>query len=259
MKTIADDKQTNILKEQFIPDNVFVYIANGAICFFDTHKNYIFKTGDCGIARKNYLLKYKLLESKENFDPIIFCFDEPFLVNFQKKYQIKTIDFKGEEPCIKISKTKMIEKFIQSLEPYHKGVMQLDDTFEDLKYEELLLILLKHQPELSGLLFDFEKPGRLNLEAFMNRNFRFNVSVERFAFLTGRSVSAFKRDFAAIFNKTPSRWLVQRRLEEAYFLMNEKKKKPSEIYIDLGFESLSHFSVSFKKQFGIKPTEVNRS
>ncbi|HEY1202912.1 MAG TPA: AraC family transcriptional regulator [Niastella sp.] len=34
----------------------------------------------------------------------------------------------------------------------------------------------------------------------------------------------------------------------------EKKKKPSTIYLDLGFESLSHFSHSFKKKFGKTPS-----
>lgn len=258
MRVIATDTKNNILKEQFIPDNVFVYVAKGAIRFFDGNKNYIFNTGDCGIARKNSLLKYELQESEEGFEPIIFCFDEPFLQSFLKKHQIKTVDYANTESCIKISKSEIIENFIQSIKPYHKGVMQLDEVFEDLKYEELLLILLRLKPELSGLLFDFEKPGRMNLESFMNHNFRFNVSVERFAFLTGRSVSAFKRDFASIFHKTPNRWLVQRRLEEAYFLMTENKKRPYEIYVDLGFESLSHFSVSFKKQFGYAPTELRK-
>jgi len=90
----------------------------------------------------------------------------------------------------------------------------------------------------------------------MNRNFKFNVSIERFAYLTGRSLSAFKRDFKATFNETPNHWLVQKRLQEAYFLIEKKNKKPSEIYVDLGFEDLSHFSFAFKKVFGLTPTEL---
>ncbi|WP_228084897.1 AraC family transcriptional regulator [Mucilaginibacter sp. JRF] len=132
--------------------------------------------------------------------------------------------------------------------------MQLDEAFEDLKYEELLIILLKTKPELSGIFFDFGIPQKINLEAYMNRNFRFNVSLKRFAFLTGRSLSAFKRDFKAVFNETPSRWLVKKRLQEAYFLLEKEKRKPSDIYIDLGFESLSHFSIAFKRAFGVVPS-----
>jgi hypothetical protein len=56
-----------------------------------------------------------------------------------------------------------------------------------LKYEELLIILLKGQPELAGIFFDYAAPEKKNLEEFMHRNFKFNATVEQFAYLTGRS------------------------------------------------------------------------
>jgi AraC-like DNA-binding protein len=80
--------------------------------------------------------------------------------------------------------------------------------------------------------------------------------LERFAYLTGRSLSTFQRDFAKIFRETPSRWLLQKRLKEAYYLIKEKGMKSSDIYLDLGFEDLSHFSYVFKKQFGLTATEL---
>lgn len=90
----------------------------------------------------------------------------------------------------------------------------------------------------------------------MNKNYTFNVNTERFAYLTGRSLSSFKRDFKTIFNETPSRWLTKKRLQEAFFFIDKKHKCPSEIYLDLGFEAFSHFSFSFKKMFGLSPTEL---
>jgi len=91
---------------------------------------------------------------------------------------------------------------------------------------------------------------------FMNKNFMFNVNIGRFAYLTGRSLSAFKRDFKITFNETPNRWLIKKRLQEAYFLIKKKNKKPSDIYLELGLETLSHFSYAFKKKFGQTPTEL---
>jgi AraC-like DNA-binding protein len=49
---------------------------------------------------------------------------------------------------------------------------------------------------------------------------------------------------------------VRKRLQEAYFLVPNRGRKPSDIYLELGFESLSHFSVAFKKEFGIVPTSL---
>jgi len=90
----------------------------------------------------------------------------------------------------------------------------------------------------------------------MQKNYKFNVGIERFAFLTGRSLSAFKRDFKKTFNETPNRWLTRRRLQEARFLIEEKKQRPIDIYLDLGFEDLSHFSFAFKKEFGVPASHL---
>lgn len=99
--------------------------------------------------------------------------------------------------------------------------MELDEAFEDLKYEELLIILLKNEPGLADLFFDFGLPGKLDLEAFMNCNYKFNASLCRFALLTGRSLSAFNRGFKALFDDTPGRWLGEKRLLEAYWFMDK--------------------------------------
>lgn len=256
MRAIAKASGPNLLREQFIPDHLFIYVAKGGVRFFDGHKSDTIQAGEYGIARKNHLAKFELLDNEEGFEPVAFCFDEPFLQAFVKKHQPKTAAYKTADAFIKLKKIELMEDFIQSLRPYYKGFMKLDEAFEDLKYEELLVILLKHHPALSGILFDFGRPEKIDLEGFMNRNFHFNVNINRFAFLTGRSLSAFKRDFKTIFNDTPSRWLVKKRLQEAYFYLAKKEQKPSDIYLDLGFESLSHFSVAFKRQFGLTPTEL---
>lgn len=68
-----------------------------------------------------------------------------------------------------------------------------------------------------------------DLETFMNKKYAFNLSTERFATLTGRSLSAFKRDFKEIYDETPNRWLVKKRLQEACFLIDKRDQKPNAI------------------------------
>ena len=256
MIEISKAIKTEILLEQFIPDHVFVYVAKGVMHCYDGNKNYTFKAGEYCIARKNRLARYKIENSAEAFKPIIFCFDEPFVREFQQKHTTKAADFKSTDTFVKIKPTTLIPDFIRSLKPYCDSFGKLSDEFEDVKFTELLIILLKNQPELAGIFFDYGVPEKMNLEEFMNRNFTFNISVKRFAFLTGRSLSAFKREFKIMFNETPSRWLVQKRLQEAYFLIDKQNEKPSDIYLDLGFEDLSHFSFAFKKKFGQAPSEL---
>ncbi len=249
----SKEVKPEILTEQFIPDHAFVNVAAGTLQCFDGNKNYTFNTGEFCIARKNRLARYKV---KGDFDYYFFCFDEAFLKEFQKKHNSKPIEFTSKDTFIKIQNTNLLPDFIHSLKPYCDSSGKIDKAFEDLKYEELLILLLQNQPGLAGIFFDFGKPDKIDLEEFMNRNYKFNVTIPQFAFLTSRSLSAFKRDFQEIFNQTPSRWLVQKRLEEAYFLIQNKKQKPSDIYLDLGFEDLSHFSFVFKKKFGLSPSQL---
>ncbi|MCE7063594.1 AraC family transcriptional regulator [Dyadobacter sp. CY343] len=54
----------------------------------------------------------------------------------------------------------------------------------------------------------------------------------------------------------PRHWLQKKRLIEAHFQITRENKKPSSIYLELGFESFSHFSYVFKKQFGYSPKDI---
>jgi AraC-like DNA-binding protein len=242
--------------EQFIPDHGFMYLVKGSMLAYDGSKEYTIRPGDCGIGRRNHLIKYtKQPDSDGAFKKLYVLFGQDFLKQFNESYKFAVESNKPAGAIIPLTGNKLIGSFIQSLTPYFNDRGVLDEQFSQVKRTELLLVLLKESPSLANVLFDFSNPEKIDLEEFMTRNFRFNVSIERFAYLTGRSRSAFKRDFEKIFNAAPAHWLVQKRLEEAHYLINKKGKKPTDIYLDLGFEDLSHFSFAFKKLFGHAPTQ----
>jgi AraC family transcriptional regulator, exoenzyme S synthesis regulatory protein ExsA len=83
------------------------------------------------------------------------------------------------------------------------------------------------------------------------------VDLSRFAYLTGRSLSTFKRDFEKVFNDSPNHWLQQKRLRDAHYLIKEKGWKSSDVYLEVGFKDLSHFSFAFKKAYGKSPSKLN--
>lgn len=246
-----------ISPEQFIAEHLFVFLVKGTMNGYDGHKHYTLRAGESCIVRKNRLARYNKQRDNNEFEKVVFIFDEPFLKDFLKRHSITFFNYRSKDAFIKLKNDKLINSFLLSLEPCFTSSGQISEAFVDMKREELLLILLQLTPELSDVLFDFGVPGKLDLEAFMQQNYKFNVSTERFAFLTGRSLSAFKRDFKCIFHQTPNRWLVKRRLQEARFLIEEKKEKPSDIYLQLGFEDLSHFSYAFKKEFGATATRLH--
>ncbi|WP_034752496.1 helix-turn-helix domain-containing protein [Chryseobacterium daeguense] len=245
-----------ISPEQFIPEHFFLFLLKGSMTSYDGHKHYEMKPGDYCIARKNHLVRYTKYKDEGQFEKVIIAFDESFLKKFLERHPYHAEPTDNDDSFLFINEDKLIKNFVQSLEPYYNGTEQLDDTFVDIKREELLMILLKNNLDLKDIFFNFNVPHKIDLELFMNHNYKFNISLERFAFMTGRSLSTFKREFKAIFNTTPGKWLMSKRLQEAYFLLAKENKRPSDIYIDLGFEDLSHFSFVFKKEFGVSPSEA---
>ena len=156
-----------------------------------------------------------------------------------------------------IPSSNYLQGYFQSVIPYVRDRQEnITPGMGMLKVQEAVKLILQAKPELKDLLFDFSEPYKVHLEEFMLTNYHYNLPVEKFAVLTGRSLAGFKRDFQKIFGMSPRHWLLEKRLNEARSLIEGKNKKPSAIYLDLGFESLSHFSYSFKKKFGITPTEI---
>jgi AraC-like DNA-binding protein len=244
-----------ISPEQFIAEHTFASIIKGEMHLYDGSNSYVLRSGECGLARKNRLVRFKKEKENGELEKIFVFFDEAFLRAFQEKHQPTVPKIRSGETILRLPENNFMPNFIQSLLPYYDHG-KITEVFADVKREELLIILLQAQPELAGLFFYYGIPEKINIEEFMNRNYQFNVGINRFAYLTGRSLSAFKRDFKQVFNDTPSHWLVQRRLQEAYFLIDKKNQKPAKIYLELGFETLPHFSYAFKKHFGMAPTEL---
>ena len=246
----------DISAEHAIEEHFFIALLKGSLDAYNGYKNYHLKPGGYCIARKNHLLRYSKHKEDGDFQKIVIVLDEPLLKSFLKKHPASVTVSENEDPIFFIEENQLLQSFILSLEPYYTGEAEIDKTFSDLKREELLLILLRKNPELINVLFDFGIPQKIDLREFMNRNFRFNISLDRFAFLTGRSLSTFKRDFQNLFKETPGHWLTRKRLEEAYFLIQNQNSKPGDIYTDLGFEDFSHFSFAFKKRFGHSPSDI---
>ena len=243
--------------EQFIPEHVFSYQVSGTMIMNDGNQEYIFEPGDFRFGRRNNLVKFnKLPPAGGEFKSFSVYFDQPFLRNFSMETGYRSEKHVNGNAVTELKHDALYKSYFDSLPPYMQLNGEDDAGLVALKLREAVLLLLKIDPGMKDILFDFSEPGKIDLEAFMNKNFHFNVDLNRFAYLTGRSLATFKRDFEKLFRITPHRWLQQRRLQEAYYLIREKGNSASDIYLELGFEDLSHFSFAFKKQFGAAPTKL---
>ena len=244
----------NIAGEAFVADHIFSYIISGRQDIWLGNQLYSFKEGDFRFFRRNQLSKYVKSPGSDGFRSIAIHIDQFTLKEISSTYAIKADRLSMDDGPILLHPDKTLSAFVSSLKPYLEQ-QQPDQRIIALKTKELVLLLIDNNPALKNILFDFSEPGKIDLEAFMNAHYRYNVEIERFAFLTGRSLSGFKRDFEKRYNISPSRWLVQKRLQEAHYLIEEQGQRPTTVYLDLGFENLSHFSNAYKKTFGYAPSK----
>jgi AraC-like DNA-binding protein len=190
-----------------------------------------------------------------NYETIVISLQEDLLRKIVLEEKLEANGKYIGPQNILVPSNAFLQGYFQSIVPYARSSgAAMTDEMGILKVKEGVKLLLLALPELLNLLFDFSEPYKIDLERFMLHNFHFNVPIEKFAQLTGRSLAGFKRDFQKTFGTPPRHWLQHKRLIEAKHLIETKKLKPSAIYLDLGFESLSHFSHSFKKKFGKAPT-----
>ena len=243
--------------EQFVAQHVFSYQISGTLILNDGRKTYTFRENDFRFVKRNQLVKFnKLPPAEGEFKTLTVYLEESVLRAVSMEYGCKGKKTAGGASIIRLNPDPLYTSYIDSLMPYREMKPTVNQHLQSLKLKEAILILLQVNPELNDILFDFSEPGKIDLEAFMNKNFHFNVQLKRFAYLTGRSLATFKRDFEKTFHSTPSRWLQHRRLQEAHYLIKEKGKSASDVYLDLGFEDLSHFSFAFKKTYGVAPSRI---
>ena len=251
----TDEKESG--SESLVSEHVISFILSGRIQFYVNQVLVEYKAGQMALLRKNLLLrsfKYPANDGKPFQSLNVFLAQES-LRKFGAAHNVAATGVYNDGPIFDLSNDIFIKGYFDSLVPYFNTDVPLTEHLADLKTYEAIELVLRHK-KLQNLLLDFSVPHKADLEAFMSQNYAYNIPMSRFALLTGRSLATFKRDFKKIFHNSPEKWIVQKRLEAAHFLIAQKKQPPSAVFQDVGFENFSHFSTAFKKKFGYNASSL---
>lgn len=238
-----------------------LYIASGELQIFLDGKKTTYKKGDTIFIRRNHNIKMikKPASNGEPFKSTFFMLHKEFLKEHLKLVSIHKIENTLKlKDITKVTDSPLLTGLFSSLHIYFDSDTVPSDNLIRLKKEEALNALLQTDDIFYVHLFDFSDPWKPDIEEFVNKNFRDNLSIEEMAGLTARSIATFKRDFQKIFDTTPQRWIIKKRLDEAHRLIVQENLRSSDIYLDLGFKNLAHFSTAFKKKFGATPNLINK-
>ena len=85
-----------------------------------------------------------------------------------------------------------------------------------------------------------------------------DISIERLAELTNRSLTSFKKEFKRLFNAPPHRWIIEQRLDRAKIMLSSTNRTVSEIGLECAFSNISHFIKLFKHRYKETPASFRR-
>jgi len=260
-KYITEDIKLSCYEDKFFKSDVMfehhmlIWFISGETKIVQADATYVFKKGDIFLIPRNQLAT--IINYPKDGQPhktVVMHLSVAKLRDFYAKIDVKPKTIESHK-IYSFNAHPLLESCLVSLIPYF-DIDNLPDDIASLKIIEAITILRTIDKEIDSILANFEEPGKIDLAGYMERNFMFNLPLERFSYLTGRSLTTFKRDFSKTFDMTPQRWLTKKRLELAHYQFSEKKKKPIDVCYETGFENLSHFSTAFKKKFGYAPTDL---
>ncbi|MBP2833755.1 helix-turn-helix transcriptional regulator [Aquimarina sp. U1-2] len=206
--------------------------------------------------------KQTILDYEKTGDPyqsILFFLNDEFILEFLQTHRFLDPWQKLINPYVVFQNNELLGAAFQSMRPYVKNASQTSKELFKVKTFEILLNLSQQAKALPSFLSDISKPSSIDLKLFMENMYIKKLSLRELAELSGRSLSGFKREFKELFGTSPFKWIKERRLLAARDLIVHMEKRPTEIYLEVGFEDYSHFSKAYKAHFGHLPSKTIRT
>jgi AraC-like DNA-binding protein len=246
----------------YTPLNYFVYVISGQKTFHHPGHTYPLNEGTCAFIRKGGFTQERFFDV--DWRLMAFFVADGYLREFVKEYRAAlpapSLAPPAAEPVILLHVTELTRAFFDSMIPFFFQPGSVSEQLVELKFREMVFHLLS-DPEnhvLLSYLCRLEE-GAVSLQEVMEANFLYNLSLEQFARIANRSLSAFKREFVALYKMPPGKWLLNRRLDHAEVLLRRSVRLVAEIAAESGFENPTHFNRVFKQRFGVTPLQYREA
>ncbi len=209
------------------------------------------------LLKKGNCLWTELLEKETTYYCKLLFFSDKVLKEFLEKHSIKNT-YGNEVSYFAIQNDSFITSYLTSLNTIKTAPPIFFENLLSVKYEELLIYLIgKYGKVFEAYLCSLISKKASVFEETIEKNIYTSLTLEEISFLCNMSLSTFKRNFIKAYDVSPGRWLRDKRLLKAKELLENGELKSSDIYLNLGYNNLSNFSVAFKNKFGVNPKDVS--
>jgi AraC-like DNA-binding protein len=256
--------EARLMKTQFADlwtqYNYLFYVVDGRKTWHTAKGSYEIGKDCCVFVRKGGFIMEQMLDS--GFCVMLFFIPDEFISETLHTRTRPLGSYEQPfEPVMRVESSETLKGFFVSMFSYFSEMREPDPALLEIKFRELVLNIADNAGNRDLLAYFcslLHEPRSVLLRRVMEENFCFNLKLEAYAELSNRSLSAFKRDFERLFQNTPGKWLLEKRLHHALDLLSNRGKTVSEAAFESGFESNSHFSRSFKARFGRGPVEMKK-
>lgn len=254
--------QTERYARFYLQYNMIVYVVSGRRIFHKDKKTWEMKEGVCAFVKKGTHIAER--ENEEAWCAMAFFIPDYFLKQLieenKSSLPLPSPSDSNIDHVLPLDVSEISRSFFFSMMPYFSQTPPPPENLIELKFKELILSLLtKENKSLNSYLFSLYNDKHPSMMDIMQNNFTFNLSLSDYARLACKSVPTFKREFKRVFNDTPAKWVMKKRLGMASELLENTTLSVGEITNQCGFENQTHFSRLFKEKTGLSPLQFRKS
>lgn len=254
------ESNTDLLyREIHTLSHAIVYMVDGICELEDTDGNeYKIENDEILFASRESLFSSNFKKTSSSIKAYNFFFNSDIVFKFleERKTYNHSNSLSKIDILSKFVSSKNIKLFIHSLDKFDFNLPNNEKLLE-LKLLELLYLLEENQVNniVETMILAESFKGKKNLKLFMYKHYNKNFSIIDLAQLSGRSLSTFNRDFKKIFNTTPKKWIIKKKMKKAKKMLINGLSV-TDCAFELGYNNISNFIKVYKYIYNITPKQM---
>lgn len=242
----------------FLEEHLLLFVLDGENTLTNGERKHVVSKDHMILLEKATIWDFRKEGNPGNnniYGCMLFFLKDEFLKDFVKMADVKLTP--TDEPVVTCPKpvNRHLKAYLNSIKPYFDNPENIDQGLLRLKIMELLYGLALTDNGLLRQILQLRQPIKSDIISVMEQNYTKRISLPELAFLSGRSLSSFKRDFMAVCSLPPSKWIREKRLEKSKELLLNTALSITDVCYMVGFENATHYSRLFKQKYGYAPSE----
>ena len=241
----------------FLEQHLLYVVLGGSVKLTCGRQTWTVRKNEMILLRRAQSVSYEKQGSEETelFESQLFAINDELLKDFLTSQQVQ-IPQMTEELGTQVSPmSERLVAYCWSLSPYFNAPSQVNPGLLRLKVMELLYNVMDCSKNIFRQMLQLRQPVKTDIHRVVEENYTSPISLDELAYLSGRSLSSFKREFQDIYGAPPARWIRERRLSKAHEMLRSSSLSVADVAYSLGFENPTHFCRIFKQQYGYAPSQ----